>query len=55
MANAVIVKPNITPEERLKRLNNVADVLTRVTGRKCEYIGTESELKTQKSKKRKKA
>ncbi len=31
MADTVIIKPDITPEEKLKRLNNIADVLTRVT------------------------
>ena len=44
MSETLIIKPNITPEERLKRLNNVADVLTRITGLKYEYIGTDKEL-----------
>ncbi len=47
MTETLIIKPNITPEERLKRLNNVADVLTRITGLKYEYIGTDKELNEQ--------
>lgn len=48
MPDTVIIKPDITPEERLKRLNNIADVLTRITGYKCEYIGTNKELEERK-------
>ena len=44
MSETVIIKPNITTEERLKILNNIADVLTRITGLKFEYIGTDKEL-----------
>ena len=48
MSETLIIKPNITPEERLKRLNNVANVLTRITGLNYEYIGTDKELNEQK-------
>ncbi len=44
MPETVIIKPNVTPEERLKRLNNIADVLTRITGLKYKYIYTDKEL-----------
>lgn len=44
MSDTVIIKPDITPEEKLKRLNNTADVLTRVTGYKCQYIVTDEEI-----------
>jgi hypothetical protein len=39
MSETVIIKPDITPEERLKKLNEVAAVLTGITGYKCEYTG----------------
>lgn len=43
MSETVIIKPDITPEERLKRLRNIAAVLTRITGLKYEYIATDKE------------
>ena len=55
MPETVIIKPNITPEERLKRLNNTADVLTRITGLKYEYICTDKELAEPKQGKKQKA
>ncbi|AEY66713.1 hypothetical protein [Clostridium sp. BNL1100] len=44
MSDKVIITPDITPEERLKRLNNVGDVLSRITGHQCKYVDTEELL-----------
>ncbi|WP_024831467.1 hypothetical protein [Ruminiclostridium josui] len=41
MSDKVIITPDITPEERLKRLNNVGDVVSRITGYKCRYVTLE--------------
>ena len=54
MPETVIIKPNITPEERFKRLNNIADVLTRITGLKYEYICRDKELAKPKQDKKQK-
>lgn len=43
MSETEIIKPDITSEERLKRLRNIAAVLTSVTGLKYEYAGTDKE------------
>lgn len=51
MADTVIIKPDITPEEKLKRLNN----LPGLQGLKCQYIGTDKELHNRKPAKKKKA
>jgi hypothetical protein len=48
MSETEIIKPDITPEERLKRLRNIAAVLTSVTGLKYEYIGTDKEASSNK-------
>ncbi|PYG89701.1 hypothetical protein LY28_00293 [Ruminiclostridium sufflavum DSM 19573] len=50
MPEKVIIKPDITPEERLKRLNNIADVLTRITGFKYEYIDNDKLPEEQRTK-----
>jgi len=55
MSEMEIIKPDITPEERLKRLKNIADVLTRITGLKYQYIGTDKELNELKPQKNKNA
>jgi hypothetical protein len=43
MHDTEIIKPDITPEERQKRLNEAAAALTRVTGLKCEYMKNNKE------------
>lgn len=49
MPDTVIIKPEITPDEKLKRLDNIAEILTRITGLKCEYIGTDHDSKVKKT------
>ncbi len=51
MSDKVIITPDITPEERLKRLNNVGDVLSRITGYQCKYVTREEVLNNKKNKK----
>lgn len=55
MPNKVIIKPDITHEEKLKRLNNVADVLSTVTGFQCKYSGLDEETRVNKKVRKKKA
>ena len=55
MSDKVIITPDITPEERLKRLHNVGDVLSRITGYQCKYVTTEETINNQGNKKSKRA
>ncbi len=54
MSDKVIIIPDITPEERLKRLNNVGDVLSRITGYQCKYVTTEEVFNNKANEKSKK-
>ncbi len=49
MSDKVIITPDITPEERLKRLNNVGEVLSSITGYQCKYVTREEALNNKKN------
>lgn len=51
MSDKVIITPDITPEERLKRLNNVGAVLSSITGYQCKYVTREEVLNKKVNKK----
>ena len=36
MSDKVIIKPDITPEERINRLNKVEAVISQITGYQCK-------------------
>ncbi|HEX2926284.1 MAG TPA: hypothetical protein VHP38_08525 [Ruminiclostridium sp.] len=44
MSDRIIIKPEITPAERSKRLSNVSNVLCIVTGYQCKYAGLDDEM-----------
>ncbi|ACL76485.1 hypothetical protein [Ruminiclostridium cellulolyticum] len=44
MPDKVIIKPDITPEERLKRLNKVEAVISQITGYQCSNVPFVKEL-----------
>lgn len=52
MSDKVIITPDITPEERLKRLNNVGEVLSSITGYQCKYVTREEALNNKKAQNR---
>lgn len=44
MPDKVIIKPDITPEERLKRLNKVEAIISQITGYQCSHVPFVKEL-----------